>query len=402
MDAVFMEDEGWEIHERVALPIRLLQEIQRERQERKLAELLAEEARETEANRRGDDAAVADSQFGSQSGEEWCDPLADHAGPKLKILDRAAIDEYMAFAGAQTRDSSSKSRQKELHKLLKSKGEYRQLATMPEDWQDRLSEMHKAFPNFAEVIGYLRVMFALATLDAAVPRLDPMVLQGPPGVGKSLFASRLSEFLGGGVRRVNMETAQTGSSLSGSEEYWGNTKPGIVFESLVEGNYANPMIFVDEVDKASTDDRHNPLAPLYMLLEPGTAASFRDLSVPRIQLDASRINWVMTSNSLSSIPRPILDRVKVFDIPAFDIDQAKQIAQRIFDSLIEELNVKEKFASPPEDVLSLLGGMSARRQRQALREAIGRALLDCRWALRGSDIRLTELDQDAARRIGFV
>jgi ATP-dependent Lon protease len=390
-------NDGWSLHERIVVPSRTWEKLDRDRRERKLAELDEEFRRDVEAEPTGNTSV--ESKFVSV--DAWSDPLTGYSGPKWRIFDRIAVEQNLAISSGQYRDSASKSRQKELLALLKRKGEYRKLAQIPPNWLEVLGDLEAAFPNFASVVDYLRALFSLAALEDGVPRLDPMVLAGPPGIGKSLFAENLANICGGTFLRINMENLQTNSSLAGSEEYWGNTRYGMVFESLVEGDFANPVMFLDELDKVQADGRYDPLSPLYMLLEAGTAASFRDLSIPRIVLDASRIIWIMTANDIQPVPRPIVDRVKVFNVPRFSEAEAKQIAQQVFDELRMNLRIEPPFAPLGDEVLTLLIGISARRQRQMLREACGRALLESRRDLRVEDIRLSSHDGER-RKIGFL
>ena len=72
---------------------------------------------------------------------------------------------------------------------------------------------------------------------------------------------------------------------------------GKVFEALVEGEYANPVIVVDEIDKASADAQYDPLGALYSLLEHDTAGSFID-EFAEVAIDASQVIWVATANGV--------------------------------------------------------------------------------------------------------
>ena len=152
------------------------------------------------------------------------------------------------------------------------------------------------------MIASLCAAFAIAQLTDRTVRFDPLVLDGPPGVGKSLFAARLAALLNVPLKRIDMVAQQSGSGITGSDDFWSNSKTGAVFELLIEGDVANAIIFVDEIEKAGGDPRYDPQAELYSLLEPETAKTFRDQSVPSIELDASRLLWICTSNDISRAP----------------------------------------------------------------------------------------------------
>ena len=90
---------------------------------------------------------------------------------------------------------------------------------------------------------------------------------------------------------------------------------GKVFEALVDGEYANPVIVVDEIDKASSDAQYDPLGALYSLLEYDTAQSFTD-ELAEVAIDASQVIWITTANDARGIPDPILNRMNVFEVQA--------------------------------------------------------------------------------------
>lgn len=284
---------------------------------------------------------------------------------------------------------------------LREKGNHRHLATIPAEWHDRLNELEKLFPNFTAVVDYLRSSFALAAYSNDVPELAPMLLNGPPGVGKTLFASQFTKLFGSDFVKLGMETAQSSAAVVGSAEYWGNTKPGIVYETLVHGEYANPVFFLDEVDKAR-DDHNDPLMSLYALFERHTARHFRDESFPWVELDASHVMWICTSNNVDDLPEPILSRLRRFDIPAPDEKQARRIAQQIFKDVLNSLPPYLRNMRLQRSTLDLLCDMSPRLIQMSVREAIGRAVYHERTTVLPRDLPLIEETVEEPRKMGFL
>src|SRR5688500_2251863 len=131
-------------------------------------------------------------------------------------------------------------------------------------------------PNFTEVLADIRKHLALCIDSNDSVELPPMLLLGEPGIGKTHFARKVAEMLGTGFGFVPMSPLTAGWVLSGASSQWKNAKPGKVFDTFLNGDYANPVIVVDELDKASSDGQYDPLGALYELLEIQTATRFID------------------------------------------------------------------------------------------------------------------------------
>lgn len=132
------------------------------------------------------------------------------------------------------------------------------------------------FPNFSDVIDYISRHAETAWRNDRVLRFIPILLSGPARIGKTRFAERFASWSTESFHRVSIASSQNGSELSGSSSFWANASPRIIFNTLLQGKIANPLIFLDEIDKSSTDSRYDALGALYVLLELSSAAKFQD------------------------------------------------------------------------------------------------------------------------------
>jgi len=133
--------------------------------------------------------------------------------------------------------------------------------------------------------------------------ITPMLLLGPPGIGKTHFAREIAQLLGTGLGFISMSSLTAGWVLSGASSQWKGARPGKVFETLVDGAYANPVMVVDEIDKARAEHAYDPLGALYSLLEHDTAAPSPTNSPRSPSTPASSSGWPPPTTSAAS-PSP--------------------------------------------------------------------------------------------------
>jgi ATP-dependent Lon protease len=262
-----------------------------------------------------------------------------------------------------------------------------------------MGALYDQLPNFTDVLDDVKRHVALAQDSRDGLEVTPMLLLGQPGIGKTHFAKKLAELLGTGMNLVPMSSMTAGWLLSGSSSQWKGAKPGKVFEALVDGQYANPVIVVDEIDKASADAQYDPLGALYSLLEHDTARNFTD-EFAEVAIDASQVIWITTANDERSIPEPILNRMNVFEIEAPSPEQARTIARNLYCSIRGEHDWGRCFApEPADDVLDYLGAMPPREMRRALMTAFGNARLAKRDEMQVDDMPRAST---AKNKIGFM
>ncbi len=146
-------------------------------------------------------------------------------------------------------------------------------------------------------------------------RIPPLLLGGPPGIGKSVWARRLGDILGVPSTSIDASGETAGFAVAGVQRGWTNSQPGRPLNLITSKLIGNPVIVVDEVEKAgkvtsSKGHSHGLAEALLSLLEPATA---RRWSCPlyRVVFDMSWISWILLSNSTAPLPEPLLSRCRV-------------------------------------------------------------------------------------------
>ncbi len=315
---------------------------------------------------------------------------------RLSVAEERTIYDVTAIERALDEASGSRNEAlTSLYEKMKQRGGGRFLVRP--SGADMIDEMYDTCPNFGEVIDDLKKYIALSVAGNEPMSFTPILLLGEPGIGKTHFARELAAKLGTGHEFVSMSSLTAGWILSGSSAQWNNAKPGKVAHTLVHGDFANPIVVLDEIDKAGGDNRYDPMGSLYSLLEHDTAKAFKDEFVD-IDIDASHILWVTTANDERSIPEPILNRMNVYEVPRPDLEASLAIAARLYRDIIGEHDWG--FPDEIEDaVLERLASLPPRDMKKRLLAAFGTAKLDGRHWLEARDFDSPRIGR--SRKIGF-
>lgn len=305
------------------------------------------------------------------------------------------------------RDGDTADRVRDTLKRLVGTRRTRPVRLPLDGWRQRVDEVEQQFPNFAGVIQTV-VRPHLALFDLGIPhRMAPILLVGPPGVGKTYFAQQVAEILGFAAPLfLHMAAETNGSALAGSSNFWANSSPGALFEALAWGGVtgpaaANPLVVLDEIDKVNIE-RYNPLGALYALLEVETARRFQDQSLPDVWIDASNVRFIATANDVGAIPEPIRSRMMTFEIAPPTAFQLRGLVQRIFEGLLDGLGVRLVRVLPP-DVVEAALAFSPRELKLRLECSIACAISRGSDAVESSDWLPHSSASRATtrRRIGF-
>lgn len=321
---------------------------------------------------------------------------------KVQVFKQIDVDKLEKIHQDSVKDHSR--RIKSLVKRMRSVSSEKRLTQINEEWLLLCDRLYSRFPNFVGVIDFLKNQFSLLDVGDKALRIPPLLLVGEAGVGKTEFMMTIAENLKTDVKILDISNAQTGSELTGSESYWGNTQTGMLFNTLVFGDVANPIILLDEIDKARRDDVYNPLSALHMLLEKRQASRFYDLSVPDVLIDASHVLWIATANDLAKIEQPIVDRFAIFEVDSPAEHQMHAIILNQYERFLAQHPSGSFFESDlSEDVVLELCKYRPREVRKVLENAFGKAAYQKRSFLNVDDVKAgSSILKSSKRGIGFL
>jgi ATP-dependent Lon protease len=192
-------------------------------------------------------------------------------------------------------------------------------------------------------------------------RLNPMVIVGPPGNGKSRLVRRFAELLGVGMVRFDASNASDSVGFGGTPRGWTGSVPSLPARAILQHNSPSILISIDEIEKCGTGTQNgNFLSTLTPYLERETSSAIRDVSLDAV-MDLSWVTYVATANTDTGLPSQIRDRFRVIRMPAPTLEHLPALVRNVLAEMAHDDGLDLDSIEPlQEDELHVAGGAWAR------------------------------------------
>lgn len=246
-------------------------------------------------------------------------------------------------------------------------------------------ELRTMSPWAIEMVDFVAEQEKILQLGAGpIVKVPPLLLIGPPGSGKTALAVAFARAAELPIEVVTASGGGDNRDFAGTSAGWSSATPSRPVATIFKHKAANPLIVIDEVDKIGTSRQNGNIADtLLTMIETETSRRYYDEAM-RATFDLSMISWIMTANSLDTVPLPLRSRLRILHVSRPGIEHADEAINALFRGILADRGIHPD-AAPAirSDVMAVIrrgfgrqGGADLRRVRAALERALALELTE--------------------------